>query len=145
MVSLLDTLQAAVAVEHQAVYGYGVVGARQVGRARADAASCLLRHQALRDRLTQTIASQGGVPVAPEAAYALPTPVNSSRSAASLAVHLEDASSGASWDVLSVTSPADAVTRQLCIRALAASADWSSRWREATGEPALPPFPGQPG
>jgi Domain of unknown function (DUF4439) len=145
MVSLTDALQAALAVEHEVVYGYGVVGARQVGPARRDAAGCLTRHRQLRDGLAHIVVTRGAVPAAAEPAYALPFAVDSTAAAALLAVRLEDATSGAAWDFLAVTAGTDARERQLGVRALILSAEWSTRWRELSGEPALPPFPGQPG
>jgi hypothetical protein len=143
-VSLVDALQAALAVEHQVVYGYGVVGARQRGAARRDAGSCLTRHQGLRDALARLVVTRGGTPVPAEPAYALPFAVDGALAAATLGARLEDATSGAAWDVLAVTTATDTRERHLGISALTSSAEWSARWRAASGEPALPPFPGQP-
>lgn len=142
--SLTDALQAALAVEHQVVYGYGVAGARLRGAAQHEAGSCLTRHKLLRDALAGLIAHQGAVPVPAEPAYALPFAVRGARSAAVLAVRLEDAAAGASWDVLSATTSTDRRVRAISISALSAAAEWSTRWRAVVGEPALPPFPGQP-
>jgi hypothetical protein len=143
-VSLLDALQAALGIEHEAVYGYGVVGGRGGGAARADALGCLTRHQILRDQLAHLVTTRGRVPVPAEPAYALPFAVDDPRTAAALAVRLEDATCGAAWDILAATTGSDRPTRSVAIAALTAAAEWSTRWRDRSGEPELPPFPGQP-
>jgi hypothetical protein len=86
----LAAVQAALAAEHAAVYGYGVIGAR-VSAGRADEARTAYdAHRARRDTLRRTVTDLGGTPVAAEPAYALPFPVPDSAAATRLAAELED-------------------------------------------------------
>src|SRR5918998_6416956 len=84
------SLREALAAEHTAVWGYGVVGAALGPQGRAGVASAQNAHRDLRDRLTGLLAERGGDPVPPEAAYELPFPVLSAVDAAALAVVLEN-------------------------------------------------------
>lgn len=60
--STLDAVQAALAAEHAAVYGYGVVGAR-IGDDREDEATAAYdAHRARRDALGRTVRDLGGTP-----------------------------------------------------------------------------------
>src|SRR5262249_44248489 len=65
-------LQAALAYEHSAVYGYGVLGARLRGGPQATARICWDGHKGRRDRLTEFLVARGAKPVAAEPAYRLP-------------------------------------------------------------------------
>ncbi|MFD3588476.1 DUF4439 domain-containing protein [Streptomyces sp. NPDC058683] len=87
---VLTALQAALAAEHAAVYGYGVVGGR-VGRQRlAEARSAYDAHRARRDALAREVRDLGAAPVAASAAYALPFAVTDAATAVRLAAELED-------------------------------------------------------
>jgi hypothetical protein len=86
----LDALQAALAAEHAAVYGYGVVGGR-VGEDREnEAAAAHAAHRSRRDSLTRTVRDLGGKPAAAAAGYALPFPVPDAAAAIRLAAVLEE-------------------------------------------------------
>ncbi|MGY5106639.1 DUF4439 domain-containing protein, partial [Streptomyces sp. 900105245] len=67
-------LQAALAAEHAAVYGYGVVGGRIGEHGRTEARAAYDAHRARRDALVREVRDLGGEPVAASAAYALPFP-----------------------------------------------------------------------
>ncbi|MFH8475289.1 ferritin-like domain-containing protein [Streptomyces sp. NPDC018000] len=82
--------QAALAAEHAAVYGYGVVGGRVADGRRAEATAAYHAHRARRDALVRTVRDLGGEPVAAEAAYALPFAVPDPTAAVRLAALLED-------------------------------------------------------
>ncbi|MFC5911629.1 DUF4439 domain-containing protein [Streptacidiphilus monticola] len=86
----LEALQGALAAEHAAVYGYGVLGAQLGGKARARAQSCYALHRELRDALSARISAAGGRPVAAAAGYRLPFAVADAASAQRLAATLED-------------------------------------------------------
>src|SRR5919201_4525565 len=86
----ISALQAALAAEHAAIFGYGVLGAHLSGPQRQNADQIWNAHRARRDRLRTYIETGGGVPVAAAPAYRLPSPVSSPRSAAQLAAKLED-------------------------------------------------------
>jgi hypothetical protein len=86
----LKALQAALAAEHAAVYGYGVVGGR-IGAARqADARSAYDAHRARRDELARAVKDMGGIPEAASAAYMLPFPVTGTAAAIRFAAELEE-------------------------------------------------------
>lgn len=86
----LEAAQAALAAEHAAVYGYGIVGARAAKGRRDEARQAYDAHRARRDTLTRTVRDLGGKPVAGSAAYALPFPVSGHADAVRLAADLED-------------------------------------------------------
>ena len=142
---LRAALSAALEVEHQVVYGYGVAGAHLVHRRdRTAALRRLAEHQELRDALAAAVSAAGGVPAVAAPAYALPFPVTDQVGAARLAVRLEDATAGACWDVVAA-APAKSSGRRLAVPALAAAATWALHWRALAPAAAPPPaLPGQP-
>jgi hypothetical protein len=83
----VEALQVVLAAEHQAVFGYGTVGARLAGTPRAQATALWDAHRNRRDQISALITAQGGAPVSPEATYALPA----ARTPALLAAALEQA------------------------------------------------------
>ncbi|MEW1780184.1 ferritin-like domain-containing protein [Streptomyces sp. NPDC086777] len=87
---VLKALQAALAAEHAAVYGYGVVGGRIGGQRLAEARSAYDAHRAGRDALVREVRDLGGTPVAASAAYALPFAVTDTATAVRLAAELEE-------------------------------------------------------
>lgn len=96
----LRALQAALAAEHAAVYGYGVVGGR-IGRdRRTEARTAYDAHRARRDALVRTVKDAGGAPVAAAAGYALPFPVPDAAAAVRLAAELEDRVAGVYADLV---------------------------------------------
>ncbi|MFF4504178.1 ferritin-like domain-containing protein [Streptomyces sp. NPDC001401] len=99
----LKALQAALAAEHAAVYGYGVVGGRIRAGRRTEARSAYDAHRARRDALTREVRDLGGTPVAAAAAYALPFPVPDSAAAVRLATELEDRVAGVYSDLVRAT------------------------------------------
>lgn len=137
--TLPEALAAAIATEHQAVYGYGVAGAHLAGRARAAALTALDAHRLRRDRLAALLTRADVTPPAAAPAYALPFPVRGARAARSLCAMLEDACAGAAWD-LTAASPPRSAARDLAISWLAQADAASTGWRGAPG----PALPGQP-
>ena len=85
----LAALQAALAAENAAVYGYGVIGAQLSGGLRARASDSLAEHQARCAALTQQIAAASATPAAAAPGYELPFQVTGQDSAVRLAVLLE--------------------------------------------------------
>ncbi len=90
----LTAVQAALAAEHAAVYGYGVVGGRIREGRRQEAKTAYDAHRARRDALVREVRDLGGTPVAASAGYALPFPVPDSAAAVQLAAELEDRVAG---------------------------------------------------
>ena len=141
--TLLQALEAALEIEHQVVYGYGVVGAHLAGARQASAADALATHQRRRDTLGEEIRSAGGRPAAGEVAYALPFPVHDAASAASLGATLETAASQALWNLVAATS-AGGRGRRLAVGWLAESTRLLDEWKLVSGGQDLVALPGQP-
>ncbi|MFD7700997.1 ferritin-like domain-containing protein [Streptomyces caelestis] len=96
----LRALQAALAAEHAAVYGYGVVGGRIGEGRRTEARTAYDAHRARRDALVRAVEDAGGAPVAAAAGYALPFPVPDAAAAVRLAAELEDRVAGVYADLV---------------------------------------------
>ncbi|WP_175409100.1 ferritin-like domain-containing protein [Streptomyces sp. TRM64462] len=123
---VLEAVQAALAAEHAAVYGYGVVGARVGDGRRAEAVAAHGAHRARRDALARTVRDLGGLPEASAAAYALPFAVPDEDAAVRLAAELEDRVSGVYSDLVrAATGP----LRQDAASALREAAVRAVRWR----------------
>src|SRR6476469_8311376 len=113
-------LSDALAAEHAAIWGYGVVGAALKDAARPQA---------------EVVDAKG--------AYALPFPVLSDVDAAALAVVLEDGVAKA-W-VRVLDQSAERSTRELAVGVLSATEVRAVGWRAAAGKtPVTTPFPGLP-
>jgi Domain of unknown function (DUF4439) len=132
----LSALQAALAAEHAAVYGYGVVGAVLTGADRATATTDWRVHIAARDSLEATIRKLGATPVAANAAYELPFAVDDARSARRLAAALEDGVTQAYLGLVAVTDP---TLRTFGALAMQPPANRAAAWRGSTVA-----FPGMP-
>ncbi|MBL3671413.1 ferritin-like domain-containing protein [Streptomyces sp. M2CJ-2] len=96
----LRALQAALAAEHAAVYGYGVVGGRIAKERRTDARAAYDAHRARRDALVREVKDTGGEPVVAAAGYALPFPVPEAAAAVRLAAELENRVAGVYSDLV---------------------------------------------
>jgi ferritin-like protein len=135
-----EAFSSALAAEHAAIFGYGVVGAHLAGPAQDAARQAEAAHRDRRDEVSQRIAAAKGsiVPAAP--AYKLPFPVTDAPSAMRLAVALEEGAAGAWRDALAATTGDD---RKFALSALTGCAVQGTRWREAAGiTPVTLPFPG---
>ena len=140
---VVPALQAALAVEHQLVYGYGLAAAHLSKRQYQFALAALADAQSRRDTLEGLVRARGQVPVAAAPAYVPPSPVTDAASAVALCLRLEHAAEGAAWDLVAAASPGDDV-RAFGVTWLGVAAARAARWAgpAAAGEPALP---GQPG
>ncbi|MFI9243303.1 ferritin-like domain-containing protein [Streptomyces sp. NPDC053086] len=119
----MTALQAALAAEHAAVYGYGVVGGRIGERHRTEARAAYDAHRARRDALVRAVRDLGGTPVAASAGYALPFPVQDGTAAVRLATRLEERVAGVYSDLVRAatgTRRADAAgaLRETAVRAV---------------------------
>lgn len=138
--------QAALAAEHQAVFGYGLLGPRLRGGAQRLAVACSDAHEALRDATEQALAAAGLAPVSPAADYPGLYPVPDASAAAGLAARLED-ECAAAWRYLyaqtASTAAPPAGLRATAQDALTASAIRAARWRHLLDPArATTPFPG---
>ena len=122
-------LQAALAAENSAVYGYGVAGAHLAGGKRAAAVRNWVAHQAARDALTAMLVARGAQPVAAAAAYELPFDVHSATAAVALATLLEDRLSAAYLGLVGLSDPA---LRAFGARAVRTAALRAADWRGST-------------
>ena len=138
--SAQSALRAAVRIENEVVYGYGVVGAHLRGRARHLAARRLAIHQQRRDDLH----GLGTDLPAPSAAYELPVAVVDEDTARELAVSLEDAAAKAAWALVASTL-ASSRARRFAVATLADVATAAAQWRALSGRSDDPALPGQPG
>ena len=130
-------LQGALAAEHAAVYGYGIVGAMLKGSEQADARSDWTAHRVARDTLEAALAKLGATPVAASPAYALPFAVTGAASAARLAAALEEGVTRAYLGLVAVGDPA---LRAFGAKAMQASANRALAWSGSTVA-----FPGMTG
>jgi hypothetical protein len=139
----LDALEAALAVEHQVIYGYGVVGAHVRGRLEVSASAALAAHEQRRDRLAGQVRRDGGQPTTAAMAYALPMTVDDQATAAALGARLEAAAAGAMWDVIAAVGP-QTEERRRSVEWLAQSARLLDQWQLVAGAQDLVALPGQP-
>ncbi|WP_328493638.1 ferritin-like domain-containing protein [Streptomyces sp. NBC_00414] len=131
----LTAAQAALAAEHAAVYGYGVVGGLIREDRRTEARAAYDAHRARRDELARTVRDLGGKPGPAAAAYALPFAVTDSGSALRLAAELEDRVAGVYSDLVRA---AGGDRRRAAAQALRDAAVRAVRWRgESVAFPGL--------
>lgn len=136
-------LQAALAGEHAAVYGYGVVGALLDGDRQADARTVLAAHEHSRDRLRDLVRSAGATPVAAHAAYRLPFDVADAESARRLAAEIEWRLTDVYIDLVAATTSAD--LRKVGVAGAVDSTRRAVRWSgESVAFPGLQTRPGSP-
>jgi hypothetical protein len=136
-------LSEALAAEHAAVWGYGVVGAALDPTAQAAAVASEVAHRDVRDQVVTLLAERGTEPVGAEGGYTLPFPVLSPIDAAALAVTLEDGVSAA-W-VRVLDQSVERSTRELAVGVLTATEGRAVSWRTAAGQsPTTSAFPGLP-
>lgn len=136
--------QAALAAEHQACFGYGLLGVRLAGAQQRLAVSCSDAHEALRDATERAMSQAGVQPVPPQADYPALYPVADATAARALAVRLEDACAAA-WRYLYAQAAATRATARLpeAQGGLTGSAVRAVHWRALTSPAdASRPFPG---
>jgi hypothetical protein len=134
LASTVAALQTALAAEHAASYGYGVVGAHLTGAAFKVASADCVVHERARDALTRLITSLGGTPRPAAAAYKLPIGVRSAADAAKLAVDLELEVLASYVDLAGASDPQ--------LRTLAAKSMQNASVRAARWGARPQPFPG---
>lgn len=133
----------ALAVEHAAVFAYGVVGAfanpARAGQIAVDVAA----HRARRDAVIDLLHQEGVEPPVAAAGYALPFPVGDPFAAAQLATQVE-ADTAVAWRAV-VEHSESAERRRLALEALTDAATREALWRSVLGaDPVTIAIPGQP-
>jgi len=124
--SRVDDVQVWLALEHEAVWLYGVIGGR-VGGLAEPARTSYDAHRAARDRLTAALAADNARPVGPELGYGNGR-INGRRAARAAAVDVEHRIAAACVRLVGSTS---GTTRETAIdglrRAALAALDWGDR------------------
>jgi hypothetical protein len=148
MTSEVDSAwQSALAAEHQAVFGYSLLGPRLPAADQRLAVTFSNAHESLRDATAETLVAAGLTPVPPAADYPSLYPVGDTSVARALAIRLEDACAAA-WRYLYLQAASSTGRRAHSARgaaqdALTASAVRSAQWAViVTPQHPTVPFPG---
>ena len=128
-VSAVQALQAALAAEEAAMFGYGVAGAHLSGNRKAAAEQDWTRHNEARDTLSAMVSALGAEPTTGSAFYRLPFEVNDAVSAAKLAAYLEE---GVTRAYLGLVAVSDQRLRTFGALAMQSSAERAAFWRGTT-------------
>ncbi len=132
-------LQALLAAEHAAVYGYGVLGARLDDATRPRALDALAAHRARRDALGALLGARRASAPGPLPAYDVT--VVGQPAALALAVRLEEGLAVRWRDLVGGTD--EEVLRRLGTGGLTETAVRAAQWRLALGtRPPTVPLPG---
>ncbi|NKZ15192.1 ferritin-like domain-containing protein [Mycolicibacterium septicum DSM 44393] len=131
----------AVAVEHGAIYGYGLVSAHSTAEDNALVATAMAEHRARREAAIAQLEARSVTPPLPAAGYQLPAPVTDPNDAANLAIRMEEDTSVAWRAVLEQATSTD--DRAFAITALSETAVTAARWRAILNTwPVTVAFPG---
>jgi hypothetical protein len=138
--SAADTrLADALAGEHAAIYGYGVLGAHLTGPALDLGRQAEAAHRGRRDDLMVRLSTGGATPPAAAPAYELPFPITDQVSAVKLATQIEERT-GALWRAALPDTTGD--QRRSALDALIDCALRAARWRRTAGQqPGTVPLP----
>ena len=133
MTSVIAAWQAALAAEHRAAFGYGVLGPRLHGADLSLAIAFSDAHEQLRDRTEDALVAAGATPVQPLADYPDVYSATSTPTARAVAVRLEDGCAAA-WRYAYFAASSTASTLATQVRAtaqqsLSASALRATKWR----------------
>ncbi|MGE2734030.1 ferritin-like domain-containing protein [Mycolicibacterium vaccae] len=131
----------AVATEHAAIYGYGIVSAHSEPEINYLVADAMAEHRRRREEAIALLEEQGVTPPLPAAGYRLPTDVDDPAAAAELAVRMEEDGATA-WRAV-VEHVTDESVRAFAVAAMIETAVTAARWRAARKtRPVAVPFPG---
>ena len=125
----VPALQAALAAENAAIFGYGVAGAHLTGSSQAAAEQDWTGHNQARDTLAAMISARGATPAPAQAFYQLPFRVRNASSAARLAAYLED---GVTRAYLGLVAVSDQRLRRFGAMAMQEAAQRAASWRGST-------------
>ena len=131
----------AVAAEHAAIYGYGVVSAHVMPEQNELVSQALMEHRDRRETAVAMLAERSIKVPLPAAGYQLPMAVNKSTEAAKLAIQMES-DCAVAWRA--VMEQADSEQdRAFAGTALTQCAVMAARWRQVLGGwPVTEAFPG---
>ena len=125
----VPALQAALAAENAAIFGYGAVGAHLTGSSQTSDGQDWTGHNQARDTLTAMISGLGAAPTAAQASYRLPFRVHDTASAMKLAAYLED---GVTQAYLGLVAVSDQRLRRYGALAMQQAAQRAAFWRGTT-------------
>ena len=133
MSKLTSAWQAALVAEHEAVFGYALLGPRLTGSQQQLAVACSNAHESLRGSTEVAMTRAGLTPVPPQADYPALYPVTDAAGARRLAARLEQTCASA-WRFLYAQAAANRghaadERRAEAQAALTASAVRATRWR----------------
>ena len=128
-VSLVQAMQAALAAENAAIFGYAVAGAHLSGARKTAAEQDWTAHNKARDTLTTMISGLGATPAAAQAYYRLPFAVHNATTATALAAYLED---GVTRAYLGLVAVSGEKWRTFGALAMQTSAQRAAFWRGTT-------------
>ena len=128
-VSLVQAMQAALAAENAAIFGYAVAGAHLSGTRKTAAVQDWTGHNKARDTLTTMISALGATPAAAQAYYRLPFAVHNATTATALAAYLED---GVTRAYLGLVAVSGQKWRTFGALAMQTSAQRAAFWRGTT-------------
>lgn len=135
----------ALAVEHAAIYGYGIVSALSEPEDNPLVSEAIATHRQRREAVIEMLTARSVTPPLPEVGYQLPMTVADPTDAAQLAVRMEQDSATA-WRVVLEQAPAGSEgdrDRAFAATALTESAVLIARWRQLLRDwPITDAFPG---
>jgi len=125
----VPALQAALAAENAAIFGYGVAGAHLTGSSQAAAERAWTGHNQARDGLAAMISARGAAPGSAQPFYRLPFRVHDASGATRLAAYLED---GVTRAYLGLVAVRDQRLRRFGAMAMQDAAQRAASWRGST-------------
>jgi hypothetical protein len=131
----------AVAAEHAAIYGYGVVSAHVMPEDNELVSQSVAEHRDRREAALKILAERSVTAPLPASGYQLPMVVSAQKSAAKLAVRMES-DCAVAWRAVLEQSDSDQ-DREFGTKALTQCAVLAARWRTVLGAwPVTEAFPG---
>jgi hypothetical protein len=131
----------AVAGEHAAIYGYGVVSAHSTPDENTLVARSMAEHRARREAAIALLTDSGAAVPLPAVGYALPIEVTTPRQAGQVAIDMEQDTATA-WRAV-VEQATDEKVRAFGVAAMLEAAVTAARWRVVVGQkPSTVAFPG---
>ena len=131
----------AIATEHAAIYGYGIVSARSEPEDNYLVAEAMAEHRERREAALSMLDGRSLAAPLPAAGYQLPMEVRTPTDAAKLALRMEEDTADA-WRAV-VEQATTEQDRAFGVEALCQSAVMAARWSRLLGvSPVTVPFPG---
>ena len=131
----------AVAAEHAAIYGYGIVSAHVMPDDNELVSQSVAEHRDRREAALRILADRSARAPLPAAGYQLPLVVSAQKSAAKLAIRMES-DCAVAWRAVLEQSDSNS-DREFATKALSQCAVRAARWRKVLGAwPVTEAFPG---